>query len=193
VVRAALITALALAGCEPPRASVTPPSPELAPPKSQSGTSVAAPRKLPEAPAPYTDLRMVPRGPIRFVFDSARITPDSLDSVDDLAEQLREHRDIQTLVIAVHGDELGTAAYSLDLSKRRAASLEYALIKRGIARGRLFAFGFGSACPLDVAHTPSAWAKNRRIEFLVYENANGCTGVPVGCPQAAKPKLPPCP
>jgi chemotaxis protein MotB len=54
-----------------------------------------------------------------------------------------------------------------ELSAQRAINVVQLLIKQGIPADRLAATGFGDTHPLDPADTPEAYAKNRRIEFLL--------------------------
>ncbi|MGZ3455914.1 MAG: OmpA family protein [Polyangiales bacterium] len=192
MVRGALILAFAFGGCEPPRSSAAP-VPPTAPPIVAVADDEEKP--LPPAPAkapPYTDLRVHARGPILFEFGSAKLHLESLQTIDDLAKQLADHPDIGVLVIEVHSDERGNPTIMLNLTNLRAASLRAALIDRGTDPSRLVAIGYGGACPLDPSHNEAAWAKNRRIELFVYENANGCTNAPIGCGATALPNLPAC-
>ncbi len=52
-----------------------------------------------------------------------------------------------------------------ELSSQRAINVVQLLIRQGIPPDRLVAVGFGATHPLDLADTPDAYAKNRRIEF----------------------------
>jgi outer membrane protein OmpA-like peptidoglycan-associated protein len=189
--RAAVILTFAAFGCGP--------RPNVAPAPQKGPTVAAAPsaeeqqEEEPRAPLPlYQELRLHPTGPIEFEWESATFRKESLPVLDDLAKQLNDHLDIKILVIEVHSDERGSGNYNVNLTTSRANALRNALIGRGIRPRRLIAKGYGEWCPLDITHTPAAWAKNRRIELLVYENAFGCTGVPIGCKAAGVPNLPAC-
>ncbi len=57
-----------------------------------------------------------------------------------------------------------------------------ALVQRGVDRARLVSQGYGEYCPIDTAHGPAAWDKNRRVEFKVVKTEEGLTGVDRGCP-----------
>jgi chemotaxis protein MotB len=54
-----------------------------------------------------------------------------------------------------------------ELSAQRAINVVNLLIQQGVPADRLAATGFGDTHPLDQADTPVAYAKNRRIEFLL--------------------------
>ena len=45
------------------------------------------------------------------------------------------------------------------------------LIAKGIDPARLVAQGYGETQPLDARHNEAAWAKNRRVAFLVLKRA----------------------
>lgn len=62
-----------------------------------------------------------------------------------------------------------TAQYpsNWELSAQRAVNVVKLLIQQGIPPDRLAAAGFGDTHPIDSADTPAAYAKNRRIEFLL--------------------------
>jgi outer membrane protein OmpA-like peptidoglycan-associated protein len=74
--------------------------------------------------------------------------------------------------IGAHTDAVGTTAYNLDLSQRRADALKAYLIKKGIAADRLLSKGYGESqiknrCKDGVNCTDAENAVNRRTEFKV--------------------------
>ncbi len=105
--------------------------------------------------------------PINFEFDKAVIAPDSFGILDAVARSLVQNPDIQQVEIGGHTDERGNAAYNLDLSDRRAAAVAAYLADHGVARGRLRSHGYGATRPIDSTHGEAAWAKNRRVEFVI--------------------------
>jgi len=105
--------------------------------------------------------------PINFEFDKAVIAPDSFGILDAVARSLVQNPDIQRVEIGGHTDECGDAAYNLDLSDRRAAAVVAYLADHGVARERLRSQGYGATRPIDPAHAETAWAKNRRVEFVI--------------------------
>ena len=72
-----------------------------------------------------------------------------------------------------HADSIGTVAYNLDLSRRRAASVAQELVARGVVRDRLTVEGFGKQRPVspnttpDGKDNPAGRALNRRVEAVV--------------------------
>ena len=86
--------------------------------------------------------------PIHFNYNSAEITPDSLAQLDRVAQALNDPRLRPAhLRIEGHTDMLGSDAYNLRLSQRRADAVKQFLVQRkGIAASRLIVVlgGMGS-------------------------------------------------
>jgi outer membrane protein OmpA-like peptidoglycan-associated protein len=87
--------------------------------------------------------------------------------LDVLAEFLAENPDLTMVEVQGHSDERGTAAYNLELSKRRAKAVVDYLIERGIAATRLRSTGFGAERPAMGGAGEQAWSRNRRVEFVI--------------------------
>lgn len=72
-----------------------------------------------------------------------------------------------TLTVEGHTDNVGTAAYNLDLSKRRAAAVQAALQKsHAIPAHQLKAEGFGLTRPVQDNTSLDGRAANRRVELV---------------------------
>ena len=71
------------------------------------------------------------------------------------------------LEITGHCDERGTDQYNIALGNRRAISARKFLTDRGIDVSRITIRSMGEEQPADPGHTESAWALNRRSEFMV--------------------------
>ncbi|HEV8547482.1 MAG TPA: OmpA family protein, partial [Polyangiaceae bacterium] len=118
--------------------------------------------------------------------------PQSNEILDAVAATLKGHSEFTLLEIAGHADERASDQHNLQLTKARAASVMDALRMRGISSSRLISQGYGEYCPLDSASNPTAWEKNRRVEFKVVKTEDGETGVARGCAAAtAKGVKPP--
>ncbi len=71
------------------------------------------------------------------------------------------------LSVEGHTDNIGTEAYNLDLSKRRAAAVKQALVERyHITANRLATVGFGASRPKEGNDTLAGRARNRRVELV---------------------------
>jgi len=64
-------------------------------------------------------------------------------------------------------DSVGDATHNLRLSQRRATSVMFYLINKGISPERLSAKGYGETIPVADNLTKEGRARNRRIEFYV--------------------------
>lgn len=68
-----------------------------------------------------------------------------------------------------HTDLVGSPAYNLDLSKRRAEAVKAWLLTKGKLKGLpITALGFGLTKPVADNRTDDGRAKNRRVEFRIY-------------------------
>jgi len=122
---------------------------------------------------------------VQFETDSARILPASNEILDAVAATLKGHPEFTLIEVAGHADERASDEHNLKLTKARAASVMDALRARGIPASHIVSQGYGEWCPLDNASNPTAWEKNRRVEFKVVKTEDGETGVSRGCPVAA--------
>ena len=112
--------------------------------------------------------------PINFEYNKAIIKQDSYYILDAVIASLQGNPAITLLEVAGHTDERGDDAYNLDLSDRRAAAVVEYLTTHGskhdptpIDPKRLSSQGYGETQPVDRSHTARAWAKNRRVDFLI--------------------------
>jgi len=105
---------------------------------------------------------------IWFDTDSAALRPEALGTVGALARHLDGLPEGTVLEIVGHTDSTGGWYYNVDLSERRAGSVQQALLIAGLPPGRLVTRGVGEGEP--VANNYSAWGRsqNRRVEFRFY-------------------------
>ena len=109
---------------------------------------------------------------IYFEYDKAVILPKSFPILDAVAATLQGNPSLQLVEIQGHTDERGDDAYNLDLSDRRAKAVMKYLVDKGVDEKRLTAQGYGETQPLDRRHNEAAWAKNRRVAFLILKRAS---------------------
>ena len=119
---------------------------------------------------------------IYFATDSAEILRKSYPIVEAVAATMIGNPQLKLVEIQGHADERASDQYNIDLTHDRAASVRQALIQRGVEPTRMRSAGYGERCPVDPAHNPAAWEKNRRVEFKILETEMGPTGVEVACP-----------
>ncbi len=101
---------------------------------------------------------------ILFDFDKSDIKAESYPILDEVMDYLDDHTDIK-VEIQGHTDSIGTAAYNMGLSNRRAASVKKYLVDKGIETTRLEPMGFGLTRPVAPNDSEENRAKNRRVEF----------------------------
>jgi len=96
-----------------------------------------------------------------FDFDSAQLKPGGRRELERVAEVLNKYRKT-TIVVEGHTDATGPAEYNRKLSKRRAETVEGALIELGIIPERIMSVGYGENFPIS-----SDNARNRRVEITI--------------------------
>lgn len=120
---------------------------------------VAAAETLP----PPTQKRIVLRG-VTFAFDGAELTGEAHGILDAAAAALQDVPDAD-VVVAGHTDSIGTEAYNLQLSQRRAARVRDYLVGRGVTAERLEVRAYGESQPVADNATTEGRAQNRRVEL----------------------------
>lgn len=108
-----------------------------------------------------TDAILLPN--VQFYTNSANLLPYSIQSIQELADYMAEHPNINA-VIKGHTDDVGDAEANLKLSQARAETVKQVLISFGISSERIEAKGFGERNPKTQDQTVEARAINRRVE-----------------------------
>ena len=106
---------------------------------------------------------------VNFEHDSDVLTSDSETVLDEAVETLKDHPNVH-VTVAGFTDSVGAADYNVDLSHRRAESVEKYLIAHGIDSARLSAKGYGEAEPIASNDTAEGRAMNRRVELIIEGN-----------------------
>ena len=109
-----------------------------------------------------------PLGMIFFDYDRYEIRSDAVPVLEANAQWLKNHPTVKILIEG-HCDERGTEEYNLALGEKRAKSTMDYLISLGISPDRMKIISYGKSQPLDPGHDETAWAKNRRAQFLIIE------------------------
>lgn len=125
----------------------------------------APPPAKPAPPPPPMKEKIVLRG-VNFDFDKSNIRPDAKVILDEAASILGRNTDV---AVGINGytDSIGSDAYNLKLSQRRADSVKSYLVGKGVSAGRLTTKGFGESSPVASNSTREGRAMNRRVELLV--------------------------
>lgn len=103
---------------------------------------------------------------VLFGFDQDSLRQDSMARLSRLAEFIREIRPARLRVIG-YTDDTGAEAYNLDLSARRARSVERWLVGQGRVDVPVTIEGRGEANPAVPNTNDAARARNRRVEVLL--------------------------
>ena len=103
---------------------------------------------------------------IYFDFDSAVVREQSTPALQQITGALNQNPNWK-LTIEGHTDNLGSDAYNLDLSKRRAEAVKDVLVTRyHIDATRLTTVGYGASRPKASNDTLEGRAENRRVELV---------------------------
>ena len=103
---------------------------------------------------------------ILFAVDSAVLSPQSMASLDEFAQVMREFPQT-AILIQGYTDSSGSEQYNMQLSERRAKSVHNHLALREVEAGRMAAIGYGEGYPVADNATPAGRAQNRRVSILV--------------------------
>jgi peptidoglycan-associated lipoprotein len=109
---------------------------------------------------------------IHFAFDSSVIRNSEKPNLAQVAQVLSGDPSAK-LLIEGNCDERGTEEYNRSLGERRALAAREALAKLGVDPMRIETRSFGKDKPVDPGHDESAWAKNRRDDFVLLHPKTG--------------------
>ena len=111
--------------------------------------------------------------PKNFVFDhlnfqtaSTQLTPESVGTVNDLAQVLKAYPNAQVQLVG-HTDSTGTAETNQSLSLDRANAVKSLRVAQGVAADRVSTTGSGQDRPVASNDTEEGRARNRRLELNV--------------------------
>lgn len=101
-------------------------------------------------------------------FDTAKavLKPVARDRLDHLISQAQGVQ-INTVTVNGYTDTVGSDAYNLDLSKRRARAVADYLKEHGLQARQFVSQGFGKSDPVDTNITAVGRSHNRRVEVRI--------------------------
>ena len=133
---------------------------------SQSGSiGDASEGKFEDMYAKCTDVDFEP---VYFGFDSTVVPQGELGKIDAVAQHLNSHSE-RVVVVEGNCDERGSNEYNMSLGENRAIIIRNYLVQNGIASNRIQTRSYGEEKPAVEGHDESAWARNRRGEFGIYD------------------------
>jgi OOP family OmpA-OmpF porin len=117
-------------------------------------------------PAPAPALAPEPRlAGANFDFDKAVIREADVANLEQDVAALMKWGDVK-VEVAGHTDSVGSEAYNMDLSLRRANAVRDWMISKGVAADRLIVKGYGESMPIADNGTAEGRFSNRRVELV---------------------------
>jgi len=114
-------------------------------------------------------------GDVLFEYDKADLKPGTVHKLYPLVTFLKENPE-RNLLIEGHTDSLGSDSYNLDLSERRARTVQTFLLQNGIIPTQIAARGYGEAYPVTANDTEAGRQQNRRVEVVILREGELAAG-----------------
>lgn len=106
------------------------------------------------------------KGNVTFDFNSAAVKPGLYSEIDKIGQALNRYPRTVSRVEG-HTDSIGSEAYNIDLSQRRAAAVKDILVQSGVSHMRVESAGFGESRPVASNETEAGRLQNRRVEIKI--------------------------
>jgi OmpA-OmpF porin, OOP family len=124
-------------------------------------------RELAALQAKQTDRGLVlTLGDVLFETGKADLRPGALRNLYPLVTFLQKYPERRVLIEG-HTDSVGSEAYNLELSERRADAVRDFLLQNGVNAAQLTAHGYGKASPVASNDTVEGRQQNRRVELII--------------------------
>lgn len=125
-------------------------------------TPVAKPPRGPQPPA----IRATLQTDAYFDFDKAILKPEGQAKLDEFVVKMNEYTQVDVLLVTGHTDRIGTEAYNMRLSQRRADAVKAYLVSKGVASQRIETDAKGESQPVvECAHVKGR--ENRHNKALI--------------------------
>ena len=161
-----LVATLFVAACatEEQKPAPQPEQPAPAPaPAPEAKPAPAAPKPKPKPVAEKVTLA----ADVHFDFDKAVLKPEGRSKLDELVGKIKS-MNLEVVIAIGHADSIGSDAYNMKLSTRRAdKAVKAYLVSKGIEANRVYTEGKGERQPIASNRTKEGRAKNRRVEIEV--------------------------
>jgi outer membrane protein OmpA-like peptidoglycan-associated protein len=109
---------------------------------------------------------------IPFSFNSSRLAEDYEAPLNELAKQLKENSDT-FVVLEGHTDNVGDAAYNIQLGqKRNEAVTRFLIVTSGVPMYQVYETSFGEDQPVAANNSKDGREKNRSVVLRVYRAKN---------------------
>ncbi len=104
---------------------------------------------------------------IYFDYDNDVLSEEAVKTVQHYAQMLLDDP-MKRVRLLGYTDERGTPDYNLALAERRAKAVEQVMVVFGVNPDRIEVISYGEEKPAVEGHNEAAWAKNRRVEIVIY-------------------------
>ena len=129
----------------------------------------AAPMAAKTAPAGSPQKAMAPAANsylVFFDFNKYNLTMDAKKIVDNAAGAAKGNSAVTKIDVTGHTDTVGSDAYNLKLSRRRADSVKAELVKQGVPANEIVEYAKGKRDPLVPTGDGVREPQNRRVEIV---------------------------
>lgn len=103
---------------------------------------------------------------VLFDFDAFQLLESAKKELNQIQQYLSQNQNLK-IMISGHTDDIGSKAYNLELSKKRAKAVNQYLIENGLSEDRISFEGYGSSKPIGSNTTSAERKQNRRVEFVI--------------------------
>ena len=154
-------------------------TPTVVPPPAPPAQPAPVPAPVLDSEADVPDILLTLTG-VNFAFDRSDIEPNSATLLDEAVKTLNRYESVDVRIEG-HTDSVGSEAYNLLLSQRRADAVRDYLVRQGIPASRLSTSGMGESRPIAPNETAAGRFQNRRVEFHTVraDGSTGGTDIPV--------------
>ena len=127
--------------------------------------ALATPAPTP-VPVPVIPAKSTFASDALFDFDKSELKPEGKKALDELIGKIKSV-DLQLAIAVGHTDSVGSEAYNLALSTRRAESVKSYMVSQGLPANKITTVGKGESQPVASNDTAEGRAKNRRVDIEV--------------------------
>ncbi len=124
------------------------------------------PSKGPQAPP----IRATLQTDAYFDFDKSVLKAEGQSKLDEFVVKMNEHTEVDVLLVTGHTDRIGSEAYNMALSQRRADAVKDYLVRKGVSSSRIETAAKGESGPSvtcsdkNRAALIKCLAPNRRVD-----------------------------
>ncbi len=101
-----------------------------------------------------------------FDFDKSELRPAGKSVLDEFVTKMKANPNVELLLVTGYTDQIGSDAYNLALSKRRAAAVKAYLVSKGIEAKRIETVGKGEKDPVKSIKECKGQKGKKLIECL---------------------------